>query len=83
MAWPKEEVLIKSVVAHKDEDEGYYGYFLYEDEIASISQLGHGEDLELKLDRRGGLRIMTPEEKPYEFAFTFKIIRNKGIKEKQ
>jgi alpha-L-fucosidase len=80
LAWPGEEVLITSLVKaeeREDEDEDlieYPGYYIYPDEIKSITMLGDGKELEWELIKEG-LKIKTPENKPCENAFTFKIVR--------
>jgi alpha-L-fucosidase len=73
--WPGEKVVIKSVVPYRDEDERYDGYFLYEDEILSVTMLGDGEELEWELDREKGLTIQTPERRPCGHAYVFKVVR--------
>jgi alpha-L-fucosidase len=47
----------------------------YKEEIKRISMLGDGKDLNWKMTRRG-LVIETPEQKPTEHAFVFKIERH-------
>ncbi len=77
--WPGEEVLIQSLIRIKDKDrkEGmqrFPGYYLYENEIQSITMLGHEEPLEWDLTPLG-LKIKTPKTRPCEHAFVFKIVR--------
>ena len=64
LAWPNREVLIKSLVPN-----------IYPDEIASITMLGDGKELEWKLIQGKGLKIKTPETKPCDHAYAFKIVR--------
>jgi alpha-L-fucosidase len=59
----------------EDEEEYYPGYYLYPDEIKSITMLGDGNELEWELTRGTGLKIKTPKKKPCEHAFVFKIVR--------
>lgn len=66
--WPGEETVIYSLAGHK----GFNG--LYRDEIKEISMLGDGKHLEWRLDKEA-LFIKTPEKKPCEHAFVFKIVR--------
>ncbi len=66
--WPSDEVTIKYLAG---EDE-YFG--LYESEIESVKMLGVDEELEWKMTE-DGLTIKTPDQKPCEHAFTFKIER--------
>ena len=47
----------------------------YKEEIKRITMLGDGKDLDWKLTRRG-LIIDTPNEKPCDYAFVFKIERH-------
>jgi alpha-L-fucosidase len=56
----------------EDEESGYPGF--YKEEIKRITMLGDGKDLDWKLTRKG-LVIDTPEKKPCEHAFVFKIER--------
>lgn len=64
LAWPGKNILIKSLAQN-----------IYPGEIASVSMLGAKEELNWKL-HKGGLEIETPDTKPCEHAFTFKIVRN-------
>ena len=81
LAWPGDEVLITSLVPaeeREDEDEDlieYPGYYLYPDEVKSITMLGDGKELTWELTKQG-LKIKTPEEKPCEHAYVFKIVRD-------
>jgi alpha-L-fucosidase len=77
LAWPGDEVVIKSLVRSDDEEEMWEvpGYYIYPDEIASVTMLGDGKELEWTLDRTNGLKIKTPENKPCDHAYTFKIVR--------
>ncbi len=70
LAWPEEEVVIKSLAARNGA-----GYYLYPDEIASVSMLGDGKELDWELIQGEGLRITPPETKPCEHAYVFKIVR--------
>lgn len=77
--WPGEEVVIRSLVQISEEVEeegieGFPGYYLYPGEIASISMLGDGKELEWELTD-SGLKIKTPDNKPCDHAYTFKIVR--------
>ena len=71
LAWPEEELVIKSLV----QETGNPGYYLYPDEIESISMLGDGEELDWELVKGEGLKITPPADKPCEHAFTIKIVR--------
>jgi len=51
------------------------GYYIYPNEIKSVTMLGDGKELEWELVKGEGLKIKTPKEKPCEHAFTFKIVR--------
>ena len=77
LAWPGDEIVIKSLVRSNDEEEMWEvpGYYIYPDEIESITMLGDGKELEWELDRATGLKIKTPENKPCDHAYTFKIVR--------
>ncbi len=72
--WPGEEITIKSLVPLEDEENDFPGYWIYPDEISSITMLGDGKELDYQLTDKG-LKIKTPEKKPCEHAFTFKIVR--------
>ena len=79
--WPGDEVIIRSLVPIDEETEeeegieGSPGYYIYPDEIKSITMLGDGKELEWELIKGKGLKIRTPENKPCDHAFTFKIVR--------
>ena len=79
--WPGEEVLIRSLVPIDEETEeeegieGAPGYYIYPEEIESITMLGDGKELEWELMKGKGLKIVTPENKPCDHAYTFKIVR--------
>ena len=66
--WPRDEVTIKYLAGDFD----FVG--LYESEIKSVRMLGVDEELEWKLTP-DGLTIRTPDQKPCEHAFTFRIER--------
>ncbi len=74
LAWPGEEATIKSLVSYEIDGDDYAGYWLYPDEIESITMLGDGNELEYSIGEEG-LKIKTPNQKPCEHAFTFKITR--------
>jgi alpha-L-fucosidase len=81
--WPeKNEVLIKSLVTRWREDEPHrtvsslHGYFLFPDEIQSITMIGDEKELDWELIPREGLKVQLPEEKPCEHAFVLRIQRN-------
>ena len=60
----------------EEEEEDYWpGYYLYPDEIKTITMLGDGDELEWEVVRGEGLVIKTPKAKPCEHAFVFKITR--------
>jgi alpha-L-fucosidase len=67
LGWPGKSVTIKTLA-----DRRFYG--LFKSKIKSITMLGDAEELEWKLTRKG-LVIKTPEKKPCEHAFVFKIAR--------
>jgi len=71
LAWPEEQVVIKSLV----KGNRFPGYYIYPDEIESITMLGDGNELEWELVKGEGLKITPPEENPCEHAFVFKIVR--------
>jgi alpha-L-fucosidase len=90
-AWPGDEILIRSLVSPTDDGEGdeeddeddddeneerrFVGYYLYPDEVKSITMLGDGTELDWKLINGKGLLIKTPRKKPCKHAFVFKITR--------
>ena len=77
--WPSNNEVTINYLAGDQEDSGLYGYVgLYESEIKSIKMLGVDGELEWKMTREG-LKIKTPEHKPCEHAFTFKIERKHSL----
>jgi len=69
--WPGEKVLIKSLAPRGDTWVG-----LYPSEIASITMLGDGKELKWEMTKEG-LSIQTPQTKPCDYAFVFKIARRR------
>jgi len=65
LGWPGggKEITIKSLK------------LLYDYEISSVTMLGIEEELEWKLTREG-LKVKTPDKKPCEHAYVFKILRD-------
>ncbi|MEA1876508.1 MAG: alpha-L-fucosidase, partial [Bacteroidota bacterium] len=70
LAWPEEDVIISSLVPANDA-----GFHIYPEEIASVTMLGDGKELEWELVKGEGLKISPPDTKPCEHAFVFKIVR--------
>jgi alpha-L-fucosidase len=68
-------ILILDMEDDEEEAEDFPGYYIYPDEIKSVTMLGDGKELEWELVKGEGLKIKTPKEKPCEHAFTFKIVR--------
>jgi alpha-L-fucosidase len=68
--WSEGDVMIKSLVR-----ENAPGYYIYPEEIASVTMLGDGKELDWELVEGEGLRISPPDTKPCEHAFVFKIVR--------
>jgi len=62
----------KTLEFGEDERPGYPGF--YKEEIKRITMLGDGKELDWELTR-SGLVIDTPDKKPCEYAFVFKIER--------
>ncbi|WP_299551665.1 alpha-L-fucosidase [Seonamhaeicola sp.] len=91
LGWPGESVIIKSLVRHSGEITGKQawgyvdldedlpghigGYYLYPDEIESITMLGDGKPLDWELIPAVGLMVKMPETKPCEHAYVLKIVR--------
>jgi len=71
LAWPEEEVLIRSLVQGNRNP----GYYIYPEEIESVTMLGDDKELDWELVKGEGLKIYPPESKPCEHAFVFKIVR--------
>lgn len=71
LAWPENEVIITSLV----QENRSPGFYIYPDEIASVSMLGDNKELEWELVKGQGLKISPPADKPCEHAFVFKIVR--------
>lgn len=69
--WPSDSITIKSLVPN-----GRTWIGLYPSEIASITMLGDGKELNWKMTKEG-LVIETPKEKPCDYAFAFKIVRKR------
>jgi alpha-L-fucosidase len=65
--WPGAEASIKTLA-----NRGTKG--LYDGEIQSITMLGDGKNLPWSLTREA-LTIKSPEQKPCDYAFVFKIVR--------
>ena len=70
MDWTEEDVMIRSLVSNNPP-----GYYIYPEEIAAVTMLGDGKELEWELVEGEGLRITPPDTKPCEHAFVFKIVR--------
>jgi len=66
LAWPSEKVVITSLGEEEMQDL----------KISEVSMLGSDEDLEWKLSEEG-LVISAPDEKPCDYAYTFKIMMKK------
>ncbi len=66
--WPGKECLIRTFSG----DNGWNP--LYRDEISEISMLGDDKPLNWKWEA-DGLVIETPDERPCDHAFVFKIVR--------
>jgi len=75
--WPGETAVIKSLVqpVEDDDEEEFPGYYIYPNEIKSITMLGDGQELQWKLIRGEGLKVQMPQKKPCEHAFVLKIVR--------
>ena len=70
MAWPEEDVLIRTL------EWGHGpGYYIYPGEIASVTMLGDGKELEWEMVKGEGLKITPPDNPPCENAYVFKIVR--------
>jgi alpha-L-fucosidase len=69
--WPGEKVLIRSLAP-----KGVTWAGLYPSEIASVTMLGDGKELKREMTK-DGLIIETPQTKPCDYAFVFKILRRK------
>ena len=69
LAWPGEKVLIKSLAP-----KGILWTGLYPSEIASVTMLGDGKELKWDMTKEG-LSIETPNTKPCDYAYVFKIVR--------
>ncbi len=67
--WPGEKVLIRSLAPKGNTWSG-----LYPSEIASITMLGDGKELKWEMTE-DGLSIETPENRPCDYAFVFRIVR--------
>ena len=78
--WPGKDVFIKSLVPQPGDmyDYKYPGYYIFPDEIESISMLGSSEKLNWKLEK-DGLRITTPTKKPCDYAYSFKIVLKESL----
>ncbi|NMC07137.1 MAG: alpha-L-fucosidase [Candidatus Lokiarchaeota archaeon] len=76
LGWPGEELVIKTLTAppqYENKDDMPKDFYLIEDDdIAAITLLGDNKPLKWKMTSQG-LRITTPDKKPCDHAFTFKI----------
>ena len=70
--WPAEECLIKTFADRSG--RRFSQSPLYKNEIRQITMLGDGEPLDWSLQEEG-LLIKTPDEKPCDHAYVFKIER--------
>ncbi len=61
----------------EDKKDHISGYYLYPDEVKSITMLGDGKELKWQLIPTKGLKVQLPKERPCEHAYTLKIIRKK------
>ena len=68
LEWPGEECLVRSF------NDNYRKNPLHKDEIREITMLGDGNPLTWSMEE-DGLLIQTPEERPCEHAFVFRIER--------
>ncbi|MHA2039699.1 MAG: alpha-L-fucosidase C-terminal domain-containing protein, partial [Promethearchaeota archaeon] len=78
LGWPGEEFKIKTLrKSYKiiRQSEAARHYIMDESDIRSIKMLGVDKELEWELTDFG-LKIKTPNEKPCEHAYVFKISRN-------
>lgn len=89
--WPGKSVTIKSLVRHSEDKKGkaawgyvdldedledhISGYYLYPDEIESITMLGDGQELKWELIPAVGLSVQLPNKKPCDHAYVLKIVR--------
>jgi alpha-L-fucosidase len=69
--WPGENVLIKSLAP-----KGPVWAGLYPSEIDSVTMLGDGKELKWEMTK-DGLKISTPENRPCDFAYVFRIVRKR------
>ena len=69
LAWPGEKALIKSFAPR-----GCCWTGLYPSEIVSVTMLGDNKELKWEMTKEG-LSIETPETKPCDHAYVFKIVR--------
>jgi len=78
LGWPGKEFKIKTLrKSYKiiRQNEALRYYIMDESDIRSIKMLGVDKELEWELTDFG-LKIKTPNEKPCEYAYVFKISRN-------
>ncbi len=91
LGWPGKSVTIKSLVRHSGATEGkkawgyvdldedaqghISGYYLYPDEIDSITMLGDGNALDWELIPAVGLKVQMPMQRPCDHAYVLKIVR--------
>lgn len=68
--WPGTEATIQSLKG--DGGDHFNGF--YPGEIQSVTMLGDGKELSWTLTPKG-LNIKTPEKKPCDYAYVFKIVR--------
>ena len=73
LGWPGEKVFLKSLAGGPNPDKNFWNG-LYPSEIVSITMLGDGRELKWELTKEG-LSVETPQTKPCEYSFVFKIVR--------
>lgn len=75
--------MVSSLVVRSRDEEGEVirssRYWIYGNEIKSITMLGVGQELEWELAWRAGLKIKTPKQKPCGHAYVFKIVRKRDF----
>jgi len=75
LAWPEGDVMIRSLACCRSGSKFFPGFYIYPEEIASVTMLGVNQELEWELVEGEGLKISPPKTKPCEHAYTFKIVR--------
>lgn len=63
----------------EDADDHIAGYYVYPEQIKSVTMLGDESELEWELIPNVGLKVQMPKEKPCEHAYVLRIVNKQRI----